>query len=150
MLLPSPTWGAYTDQYDVEEFLCFHDKDPRPAYHFGDIKHLQLSIHFSARRIPTPPVPAWFPIQYSLYFEFFPVIMCANPPLHLTSCRQHMSTCLLVRVSTTSLVFPSGFGHSSLRCVGVDVGFGVLTVWLAKTMILFPDLQLCEIEANVH
>ena len=39
--------------------------------------------------LPTPQVPAQFPIQYGLHFEFFPVIMHANLPHHLTSCRQH-------------------------------------------------------------
>ena len=62
-----------------------------------------LPTHFSTSNTPTPPSPLSFPIQKSLWLEFFPTIILADSPLHLTSCKKKMSIPRQVRVSTTSL-----------------------------------------------
>ena len=68
-----------------------------------------LSIHFSARRMPTPPVPRWQLLQYSLYLESLPAMtlawLASVPPAILCSWMLQISIRLLVRVSTTSASF---------------------------------------------
>ena len=73
-----------------------------------------LSVHFFARRMPTPFVPSELPDQKTLYTESFPFNHRTwerdwdghSTPFHLVSWRKPQSSLLLVAVSTISALRP--------------------------------------------
>ena len=83
-----------------------------------------LSVHFFARRMPTPFVPSELPDQKTLYTESFPFNHGTwerdwdghSTPFHLVSWRKPQSTLLLVAVSTISALRPLIVPHSYYLC----------------------------------
>ena len=80
----SPVCGAYTDNIVTTTL---------PVVTLIIVKRSEVgltsnifSIHFSANKTPTPPVPSLLPIQKRLYLDSLPSIILADTPLDLHSC----------------------------------------------------------------
>ena len=66
--------------------------------------------------IPTPPVLSLFPHHHSLYL--LPLTPKKRaPPLHLASCKQHISTSRFLSSLHTSVPLPDGFGSCNVGSI---------------------------------